>query len=252
MSTIVDKSLKAVSAMRKKRPRVHCITNTVAQHFTANVLLACGAVPSMTIAPEEIEGFVSQADAVLINLGTMDLSRTYSAKKAIEIAQNQGKPFVLDPVFVQASEPRLKLAKELMKEHPAIVRANLKEGEALFGEGFIDGGIRRIANNYSTCIVITGERDTIVDGSQAVVTATGAPVMSQITAMGCALTALMAAMASVEENRVAAATAALLWFNIAGELAEEKSSGPGTFVPHFLDALSCMNEEIIAKRADVK
>ena len=116
MSTIVGKSLKAIAAMRKKRPRVHCITNNVAQHFTANVLLACGAVPSMTIAPEEIEGFVAQSDAVLINLGTMDLSRTYSAKKAVEIAQKQSKPFVLDPVFVQASEPRLILAKELMKE----------------------------------------------------------------------------------------------------------------------------------------
>ena len=134
MSTIVDKSLRAIATMRKKRPRVHCITNTVAQHFTANVLLACGAVPSMTIAPEEIEGFVSQADGVLINLGTMDLSRTYSAKKAVEIVQNQNKPFVLDPVFVQASEPRLELAKELIKERPAIVRANLREGKALFGE----------------------------------------------------------------------------------------------------------------------
>ena len=114
------------------------------------------------------------------------------------------------------------------------MRANLNEGEALFGEGFVDGGIRRIANKYSTCIVITGKRDTIVDGSQAVVTATGAPIMSQVTATGCALTALMTAMASVEKNRVAAATAALLWFNIAGELAAEKSSGPGTFVPQFL------------------
>ena len=251
MSTIVDKSLKTIAIMRKKRPRVHCITNTVAQHFTANVLLTCGAVPSMTIAPEEIEGFVSQADAVLINLGTMDISRTYSAKKAIEITQKQGKPFVLDPVFVQASEPRLNLAKELIKEHPAIVRANPKEGEALFGEGFVDGGIRTIANKYSTCIVITGERDVIVDSSGTISISNGTPFMSQVTAMGCALTALMAAMASVEENRVVAATAALLWFNIAGELAAETSSGPGTFVPHFLDALSRMNEEMIAKRADV-
>ena len=37
--------------VRRTAPRVHCITNAVAQHFTANVLLALGAVPSMTIAP---------------------------------------------------------------------------------------------------------------------------------------------------------------------------------------------------------
>ena len=35
--------------LRARRPRVHCITNSVAQTFTANVLLAVGCVPSMTI-----------------------------------------------------------------------------------------------------------------------------------------------------------------------------------------------------------
>ena len=40
--------------LRERRPRVHCITNAVAQNFTANMLLAAGAMPSMTIAPEEV------------------------------------------------------------------------------------------------------------------------------------------------------------------------------------------------------
>ena len=43
--------------LRARAPRVHCITNAVAQNFTANMLLAAGAVPSMTIAPEEIGAF---------------------------------------------------------------------------------------------------------------------------------------------------------------------------------------------------
>ena len=37
-----------VERFRAVRPHVHCITNSVAQHFTANVLLAAGATPSMT------------------------------------------------------------------------------------------------------------------------------------------------------------------------------------------------------------
>lgn len=37
--------------LRQFRPRVHCITNAVAQAFTANMLLAVGAMPSMTLAP---------------------------------------------------------------------------------------------------------------------------------------------------------------------------------------------------------
>ena len=43
-----------VARVRKTRPRVHCITNAVAQAFTANILLATGAVPSMTIAVDEM------------------------------------------------------------------------------------------------------------------------------------------------------------------------------------------------------
>ena len=35
-------------ASASTRPRVHCMTNTVAQQYTANMLLAAGAVPSMT------------------------------------------------------------------------------------------------------------------------------------------------------------------------------------------------------------
>ncbi len=59
----------------------------------------------------------------------------------------------------------------------------------------------------------------------------------------------MTAMAAVESNRVAAATAALLWFNIAGEVAAKQSFGPGTFVPNFLDALAAMDDDMIRQRA---
>jgi len=54
--------------LRERRPRVHCITNAVAQAFTANMLLAAGAVPSMTIALKEVRVFAARADALLVNL----------------------------------------------------------------------------------------------------------------------------------------------------------------------------------------
>jgi hydroxyethylthiazole kinase len=49
--------------LRTQRPAVHCITNTVAQNFTANFLLAAGCVPSMTLSSEEIAAFVERAQA---------------------------------------------------------------------------------------------------------------------------------------------------------------------------------------------
>ena len=34
-----------LARLRVRAPRVHCITNSVAQAFTANALLAVGAIP---------------------------------------------------------------------------------------------------------------------------------------------------------------------------------------------------------------
>src|ERR1041384_6258224 len=73
--------------VRAQPPRVHCITNSVAQNFTANVLLAAGARPSMTISPEEIGSFVASADALLVNLGTFDAARRQATDTAIKVAE---------------------------------------------------------------------------------------------------------------------------------------------------------------------
>ena len=75
--TVLQQSIPQAAAsmlerLRARSPRVHCITNSVAQTFTANALLAAGCVPSMTLAAEEIGAFVGKADALLVNLGTFD------------------------------------------------------------------------------------------------------------------------------------------------------------------------------------
>src|ERR1700710_2614750 len=69
--------------IRGRRPRVHCITNAVAQNFTANMLLAAGAVPSMTIALKEVKAFAARADALLVNLGTSDPERQKASLAAL-------------------------------------------------------------------------------------------------------------------------------------------------------------------------
>ena len=75
LSELSSVTADILARLRARAPRVHCITNSVAQAFTANVLLAAGAVPSMTLAAEEIGGFVASADALLVNLGTFDAER---------------------------------------------------------------------------------------------------------------------------------------------------------------------------------
>ena len=113
--------------LRQRRPRVHCITNAVAQAFTANLLLAAGAVPSMTIAPDEVAHFVAGADALLVNLGTFDAERRQAGEIAIEAAVGKGLPWVLDPVFVDRSQPRAAYECKLVGKGPRSIRLNSGE-----------------------------------------------------------------------------------------------------------------------------
>src|SRR3982074_1532370 len=110
---LADAAAAVLARLRAKNPRVHCITNAVAQNFTANVLLAAGAVPSMTVDPVEIAEFVARADALLVNLGTLNRGRREAAEIAIEQISDERRPWVLDPVFVDRSEPRTAPAKPL-------------------------------------------------------------------------------------------------------------------------------------------
>src|SRR5262245_7735308 len=111
---IPSAAAEVLERIRTRAPRVHCITNVVAQNFSANMLLAAGAIPSMTIAPDEIAEFVVRADALLINLGTFDAERRIASGLAIEAAAQNGKPWLLDPVFIERSQPRTVFAKSLV------------------------------------------------------------------------------------------------------------------------------------------
>ena len=111
-------------ALRTRRPRVHCITNSVAQAFTANMLLAIGALPSMTISPEEISPFVARADALLVNLGTFDAERREAVGLALAAAAEKKLPWVLDPVLIDRSPPRAEFARTLVRQRPRAIRLN--------------------------------------------------------------------------------------------------------------------------------
>ena len=58
--------------------------------------------------------------------------------------------------------------------------------------------------------------------------------------MGCTATALMGAFvgATGAASPLTAAVATMATMGVAGELAHQQAQGPGTFVPHFIDALA--------------
>ena len=236
MNAIEETVIELLTKIRRDCPKVHCITNTVAETFTANVLLALGAVPSMTAHPDEVGAFVTSAHGVLINLGTPDEQRNAANAVAIDVAEAEGLPWVLDPVFVDRSPVRLERTKELLMRAPAVVRGNAGELNALKHDNA--ESFAKFCSDYKTVAASTGETDRIESAGRSGQVSNGHPVMARVTAMGCAMSAVVAAFCAVHEDRFEAAVCGLLTIGVCGELAAAQHSGPGRFVPAFLDRLA--------------
>ena len=129
-----------------RAPRVHCITNTVAQNYTANMLLAAGAMPSMTISPEEIGSFVAGADSLLVNLGTFDPRKI----AAIAVALRRRGAAACRGCSIRFSSTARPAARSSpatsSARGPAVVRLNAAEFAPLSGGDPADeaaGAVRR-------------------------------------------------------------------------------------------------------------
>jgi hydroxyethylthiazole kinase len=240
-----------LARLRNRRPRVHCITNSVAQNFTANILLAAGCVPSMTLSPEEIGSFVAGAQALLVNLGTLDTERRKAITTAVEGAAGPRLPWVLDPVFVDRAEPRAAFAHELIGRRPSVVRLNHSEFLALTGNKPSPDAAMAYARKNKMVVGLSGETDIVTNGERIARIGNGHPLMANVTAMGCAGSALLAACLAVELDVIGATIAALVIFGVAGEIAAAKSNGPGSLAVNIVDSLYNLDEQKLAACAKV-
>jgi hydroxyethylthiazole kinase len=241
---------EVIARVRARTPRVHCVTNTVAQAYTANILLAAGAVPSMTIVADEIGAFVAGADALLVNLGTLDGPRREAIAIAVQVAGGRGVPWVLDPAFVDRSPTRAAFARALLSRAPQAVRLNSAEFAALAGATGNDA-LAGFARAHGTVVGLTGATDIVGDAARLAAIANGHGLMHRVTAMGCAASALVAACLAVEGDAWQATVAALLAFGVAGEIAAETAKGPGTFAVAMIDAIDALDHDALVARARV-
>jgi hydroxyethylthiazole kinase len=248
---LVNLAAQLLPRLRARAPKVHCITNTVAQPITANVLLAAGAIPSLTTSEAEIGAFVRSADAGLVNLGTLDPERHKAIEIAVHHAAKTKVPWLLDPVFVDRSELRLDYAKQLLVRRPAAVRLNGAEFQALSGAPPNPTAVKLFAKLRGTIVALTGEVDLVSDGERVATIRNGDALMGKVTAMGCAESALATAALVVSEDAFTAVVGALTVFGIAGELAAAVSKGPGTFAFAIIDALYTMTPDDVIARAKV-
>ena len=252
---------KTIRKVRTSSPLVHNITNYVVMNYTANVLLAVGASPVMAHATEEIEEMVSLAQSLVLNIGTLDSKWTVGMEMSATIAKNLQKPVVLDPVGAGATTYRTQAAKNILGHSVSVVRGNASEVIALSGaqsntKGVdsldpIDtaiGAANRLSEESGAVVCVSGPIDYIVYQDRITKIHNGSSWMSHVTGMGCSSTSLVGATLAVESDAYVATVSAMALMGIAGEMAAEKSEGPGSFAVSFLDVLSHINADDIEDR----
>ena len=235
---LVRQAADVLERLRAERPRVHCLTSFVAMPLTANLLLAAGAVPSMTMDAAEMRAFVETSGALLVNLGMLDPWRQAAIPVAVDAAAGLGRPWVLDPVKVDRAPGRQAFARGLLEREPAVLRCNAAEAAML-------------EPGPSTVVAVTGPADQVRRGERRIRLGGGTVLMDRVTAMGCAASAVVAACLAVEPDPFLATVAGLLVMKVAGDLAAGTAGGPGTFQPLFLDAVHGLDPETLQNRAQL-
>lgn len=257
----------AVTALREKRPLVHCITNYVTAGDTANMLLAAGASPIMADDPAETAEISARADALLLNMGTLSERHISAMLKAGKAANKKGIPIILDPVGVNLSEFRRAAARKIFSELDiSAVRGNISELLFMGGISVDSNGVdssdsaeenygsltlsaaAESALRYGCVCCVTGREDIITDGVRASKLLNGSERLKKITGAGCMTTALIAAFSAVCEP-FSAAIYGTAFIGICGELAENARDfkGMGSFRVGLFDAAGMCAEEFASR-----
>lgn len=262
----MNQYIHALRLVRQNAPLVQCITNFVTVNDCANIILASGGSPSMCQDIREVEESVSNAHALVCNLGAIDLvdSMILAGKQANLL----NKPVVLDPVAAGGTQLRRDMSKRLLNEvHFSAIRGNASEIRFLAGQHTTGSGVdvkqadaitednlceavnmtKQLAQQLSSVIAISGVLDVISDGKQTIILRNGCATMARITGSGCMLTSLIGAFCgAMPDDPFTATTAAMIMMGISGELAEQerlkKASGNATFRNDLIDAIFNFSE----------
>jgi len=266
MATLPEKAAENLSLLREKKPLIHNITNYVVMNYTANALLAMGASPVMAHAQNEVEDMVSFAGALVLNIGTLTDDWIASMIKA-GIKASAGKtPIVLDPVGSGATPLRTNSAKQIIDQaNVSVIRGNASEILSLRQEDSKTKGVdsvhtvdeasetaKILADELQTTLAITGPVDLITDGRRVVRVSNGHPLMGYVTGTGCTATTAIGAFLAVDSDPVSATATALAFFGLAGEVAGQAASAPGSFMIQLLDALYTISPETLREGSKIE
>ena len=266
MTTLSEKAAENLALLRAKKPLIHNITNYVVMNYTANALLAMGASPVMAHAQNEVEDMVSFAGALVLNIGTLTDDWIASMVKAGIKASAMGTPIILDPVGSGATPLRTKSAKQIIDQTKiSVIRGNASEILSLRHADSKTKGVdsvhsvdeaadtaRILAEELQTTLAITGPVDLVTDGQRVVRVSNGHPLMAYVTGTGCTATTAIGAFLAVDSDPVSATATALAFFGLAGEVAGQTASAPGSFMIQMLDALYTITPDALSKGCKIE
>lgn len=256
---------------------VHNITNYVTVNDCANILLAMGSSPIMADDIEEVEEITAICSALVINIGTLNSRTVESMIAAGKKANVLGHPVVLDPVGAGASKLRTETTHRLLKEVKfSVIRGNISEIKTVYAGAGTTKGVdadvkdavtdetldatvalaKELAERTGAVIAITGAMDLIADSGKAYVVKNGHRDMSKITGTGCMLSAMTAAYAAANPDKILeAAVCAVASMGIAGELAarqvKNNQLGTGSLRAFIIDNISTMTGNTIETYAKI-
>lgn len=256
-----------IAAVRSRTPLVHNITNLVVINLNANVLLAAGAAPVMAHAHEEVADMVGIAQALVVNIGTLDPYWVQSMELALKAAAKRGIPSVLDPVGAGATPYRNQTLERLIgAASPTVIRGNGSEimstaGAAIQTRGVDSsaaasdalGSARALAQRTGGTVCVSGATDIILDAQgRTARLRNGHEWMTRITGVGCSATALVGAFCAVQADAWRATTSAMALLGVAGEIAAERAQaagqGVGSMQALLLDALQLVDQSTFEGR----
>ena len=261
-----QKTIRDLERIRQIKPLIHNLTNFVVMNSTANVILATGASPVMSHAREEVEEMASKANAVVLNIGTLEPDWIESMILAGKTANKYGIPVIFDPVGVGATRYRYESAHKIIERvNCDIIRGNASEVLSLAGFNVAIKGvdslvsmenltakILEISQKFGTVIAVTGVEDLVCDGNRCLGIRGGDPIFKKVTGTGCAASAICACFAAVNENAVEASAEALAFYGIAGKEAAIQAEGPGTFQVKLIDVLATLDFKTIKNSVMVR
>ena len=252
--------------IRETKPLVHHITNWVTIYDCANITRVFGALPVMAHAPEECADMTGISSALVLNIGTLTTDLIEAMLLSAAAANEKGIPVVLDAVGVGATKFRDDMAAKLLDSiHIDIIKGNYSEIAKLAGEAAETKGVEatsinanpeKVAKEFAktrfSVVVMTGKEDIISDGKKIFIVKNGHERMGSIVGTGCMAASVIGSFASVNPDYCEAAKDALVYFGVAGELAAEKSRGPGSFKVNLYDEVFDLTDEKAESMAKVE